>query len=132
MDEKDREILGHLKRNSRTKFVDIAKKMGVSEGRVRQRVNRMIDTGAIKRFTIDCPDAEMEAMVLIKAKTGATRSVAEAAKRVAQRVFEMSGEYDIAALITAPTTDELNTKVDSIRKLNGVLVTNTLVKLIDR
>lgn len=130
MDSRDRQILNYLKENSRMKYVDIAKKMGISEGCVRQRVSRMVNEGTISRFTIECSGNEMEAIVLIKTKTGATKSVVEMAKKTSQKIFELSGEYDVAVNITAASTDELNEKIDTIRKITGVTHTNTLIKLI--
>jgi DNA-binding Lrp family transcriptional regulator len=51
-------------------------------------------------------------------------------KRVAEKVFEVLGDFDIAVSITAANIEELNQKVDDIRKFPHVQNTNTLIRLI--
>jgi len=44
-------------------------------------------------------------------------------------VFECSGDFDLAVRLRADTLDDLNRRVDEIRKLPGVNRTSTLIKL---
>jgi len=130
MDNIDLEILKILKNDARAKFVSIARKVGLTEGAVRRRIKKLKEEGVIKRFTIETM-AEFEGVVLVETEPTITRDVAERMKKIAARVFEVSGDYDIAAFIQAYTMDELNRKIDTIRNLPGVLNTNTLIKLKD-
>ena len=45
-------IINILKKDSSTPFVDVAKRIGVSDATVHQRVRRMIEAGIINKFTI--------------------------------------------------------------------------------
>lgn len=128
MDEIDNKILEILKENPREKYVKIAKKIGLSEGTVRRRIKKMLENGTIKRFTIEL-SLENEGIVLVKTNPIKTKEIIEKIKKVSERIFEVSGDYDIAVLIQANTIDELNKKVDYIRGISGVLNTNTLIKL---
>ncbi|MEM1574686.1 MAG: AsnC family transcriptional regulator [Nitrososphaerota archaeon] len=128
MDEIDNKILEILKENPREKYVKIAKKIGLSEGTVRRRIKKMLENGIIKRFTIEL-SLETEGIVLVKTNPLKTKEIIEKIKKVSERIFEVSGDYDIAVLIQANTIDELNKKVDYIRGISGVLNTNTLIKL---
>ncbi len=128
MDEIDNKILEILKQNPREKYVRIAKKIGLSEGTVRRRIKKMLENGIIKRFTIEL-SLETEGIILVKTNPIKTKEIVEKIKRVSDKVFEVSGDYDIAVLIQASTIDELNKKVDYIRGISGVLNTNTLIKL---
>jgi Lrp/AsnC family transcriptional regulator of lysine biosynthesis len=128
MDEIDNKILEILKQNPREKYVRIAKKIGLSEGTVRRRIKKMLEDGIIKRFTIEL-SLETEGIVLVKTNPIKTKEIVEKIKKVSDKVFEVSGDYDIAVLIQASTIDELNKKVDYIRGISGVLNTNTLIKL---
>ncbi|MEM2929032.1 MAG: Lrp/AsnC family transcriptional regulator [Nitrososphaerota archaeon] len=128
MDEIDNKILEILKENPREKYVKIAKKIGLSEGTIRRRIKKMIENGIIKRFTIEL-SLENEGIVLVKTNPIKTKEIIEKIKKVSERIFEVSGDYDIAVLIQANTIDELNKKVDYIRGISGVLNTNTLIKL---
>ncbi|MEM2110315.1 MAG: Lrp/AsnC family transcriptional regulator [Candidatus Bathyarchaeia archaeon] len=130
MDDIDLKILKILKEDARTKYVDIAKSVGLTEGAVRRRVKRLMHNETIKRFTIETT-AEFEGIVLIETETTRTKDVTMKIRKIATRVFEVSGDYDIAALIQAYTIEELNSKIDEIRKLHGVQNTRTLIKLKD-
>ena len=130
MDQTDLKILSILKENSRTKYVKIAKMIGLTEGAVRRRIKQLKDEGIIKKFTIET-SIEFEGIVLVETKPAKTMEVTQIMKKIADRVFEVSGEYDIAALIQAYTIDELNSKIDAIRRLPSVLNTKTLIKLKD-
>ena len=65
----------------------------------------------------------------MKTNPDETRRVATKIKEISDRVFEVSGDYDVAALIQAQTMEELNKKIDYIRSLPAILNTNTLIKL---
>ena len=52
IDEINLKILDILNKDSSTPFVDIAKRIGVSDGTVHIRVRRMIAAGLINKFTI--------------------------------------------------------------------------------
>lgn len=128
MDEIDVEILGILKRNARTKYVKIAETVGLTEGAVRRRMRELVKQGVIRKFTIETA-VELEGIVLVRTEPTRTGKATTEIRRIADRVFETSGDYDIAALIQAQTMAELNRKIDEIRRLPDVLTTNTLVKL---
>ena len=130
MDDADRKILRILKEDARTKYVRIAELIGLTEGAVRRRVKKLVEEGAIKRFTVETTE-EFEGIVLVETEPTRTGDATEKIKKIATRVFEVSGSYDIAALIQAYTMEELNRKIDEIRNLPQVLNTNTLIKLKD-
>ena len=129
MDDVDVKILDTLKKDSRTKYVEIAKLVGLTEGAIRRRVKRMVDEGAIKKFTVETT-TEVEGIILVRTSPTKTRDVALKMREVSDKVFEVSGDYDVAALIYAHAIEELNKKVDKIRALPAVLNTNTLIKLV--
>jgi len=130
VDQIDLKILDILKQNARAKYVNIAKMVGLTEGAVRRRIKQLKDEGVIRRFTIET-SIEFEGIVLIETEPAKTKDVTQEVKKIADRVFEVSGEYDIAALIHAYTIEELNSKIDEIRRLPWVLNTKTLIKLKD-
>ena len=67
MDELDTKILEVLKRASRTKYVEIAKTVRLTEGAVRRRVKKMLEQGIIEKFTIETK-SEVEAVILVNDK----------------------------------------------------------------
>jgi len=128
MDEIDLKILEILRQDSRTRYVKIASAIGLTEGAIRRRVKNLLEQGVIRRFTVETK-AEVEAIVLVKTDPAQTRSVTLKIREISDKVFEVSGDYDVAALIQAYNIENLNRKVDAIRRLPFVLSTNTLISL---
>ncbi|MFO7792116.1 MAG: Lrp/AsnC family transcriptional regulator [Candidatus Saliniplasma sp.] len=128
MDEIDRDILDILRENSRANYIDIADKVGLTEGAIRKRVKKLKESGVIKRFTIEV-SAEVEGLVIIKSDPAQTKEAAKKVKEHAEKVYELSGEYDIIALIHSYDISDLNEKVDKIRETPGISYTSTLIKL---
>jgi Lrp/AsnC family leucine-responsive transcriptional regulator len=52
MDDTDKEIIEILKQDGRATYSDIGKRVELSEGAVRKRIKALVDSGAIRRFTI--------------------------------------------------------------------------------
>ena len=51
IDETDKSILEILRKNARMPFLEIAKKIGVSESTIRKRVGNMEENGTIKKYS---------------------------------------------------------------------------------
>ena len=127
MDDTDYKIIKILEKDSQTSFVEIAERLVVSEGTIRYRVNRMLRAGNIK-FTVK--HRAVEGLIFIKGKN--IRNIANQLKQFSDNIYEISGEYDIAAIIDAPTINELNKKIDRIRAIRGIVDTNTAISLVKR
>lgn len=133
IDEIDKEIIEILKRNSRTSYTLIAKKLGLSEAAVRKRINKLIKRGIIRRFTIEYTlRNEIKAVVLVK--TLPQVPVFKISKEIASlhgvdHVYEITGEHDILAIIRADNVLALDSIINSIRNIDGVASTNTMIIL---
>lgn len=80
LDNLDVKILAHLRDNSRKSFQEIAKNCLTSVPTVNNRVNRLIELGVIKKFTIDIDTSKLdipESLLLINAKPHAINRIAE-------------------------------------------------------
>ncbi|HWP78773.1 MAG TPA: HTH-type transcriptional regulator LysM [Candidatus Nitrosotenuis sp.] len=134
-DKIDDEILKFLKEDSRESFVDIGKKLKLSESAVRRRVKNLIDNGIIKKFTIEMGEKNAtKAIVLISVESSMDTSKVSARLTKLEgvkTVYEITGQYDIAVIISAPNITEINTSIDSLRKIQGVSDTNTVIILRD-
>jgi len=65
-DKTDETIIEFLRNDSRESYVDIGKKLKLSESAVRRRVKNLVDSGTIKKFTIEVGDQNAtKAIVLI-------------------------------------------------------------------
>jgi Lrp/AsnC family transcriptional regulator, regulator for asnA, asnC and gidA len=134
LDKKDEEILHILQTDSRLAFVDIASKVGLSEAAVRRRVSNLVSTGTIKRFTIevDEPQTATSAITYVSVSPSApTADVSRKLRSVAgvETIYETTGSFDIAAIIKGASISEVNKSVEEIRRLEGVLKTETTIIL---
>jgi len=128
MDEIDEHILRILKEDSRKSYIDIGEEVGLSEGAVRKRIDNLKKSGIIKRFTIET-SAQTEGLVVVKINPQKTTETAKKIKDYAEKVYELSGEWDVVAWLGASDITELNKKVDKIRDIPDVLDTSTLLKM---
>lgn len=129
MDDTDRRILQLLKEDGRATNAEVGSKIGLSEGAVRHRIARMRSEGTILRFTAVTLPLGPEGLVLVRCRPGRTASILDHVRGRATEVFESSGEYDLGAIIECATMEELNRELDSIRALDGVDATLTLIRL---
>jgi len=133
MDETDRKILQLLKENARMTYVDIGRAIGLSEGAVRNRVQALVNSGAIRRFTIEvAPSPELRALIMISVNPSIPTSKVSTAIRklnTLERIYEVTGEYDIVAVVLSPNIEVVNQSIEDIRGIEGVMKTNTMIIL---
>jgi len=129
IDQIDATILDLLRQNARMKNVEIARRVHLTEGGVRVRINKMIKDGIIEKFTICTRGAEISGIVLIKTHLDQTRMIIRRLKEISVNVYETTGEFDVAAEVVAERLEQFNRKVDDIRSFPGVTDTRTLIKL---
>ncbi len=133
VDETDEKIIRILQADSRRAFVDIANEIGLSESAVRRRVKNLVDKTIIKRFTIELGVSDKtSAITLISvASTADTSAVSDQLMNLngVKVVYEITGQYDIAAIIAAPAIADINKCIDNIRKIEGVSDTDTVIIL---
>jgi Lrp/AsnC family transcriptional regulator for asnA, asnC and gidA len=133
VDETDEKIIRILQADSRRAFVDIANEIGLSESAVRRRVKNLVDRTIIKRFTIELGASDKtSAITLISvASTADTSAVSNQLMNLnaVKVVYEITGQYDIAAIIAAPAIADINKCIDDIRKTEGVSDTDTVIIL---
>jgi DNA-binding Lrp family transcriptional regulator len=133
VDETDERIIHILQADSRKAFVEIANEIGLSESAVRRRVKNLVDRMIIKRFTIELGASDKtSAITLISvASTADTSAVSSQLMNLngVKVVYEITGQYDIAAIISAPAIVDINKCIDDIRKIEGVSDTDTVIIL---
>lgn len=132
-DKIDEKIVEYLKDNSRESFVDIGKKLKLSESAVRRRVKNLTDANIISKFTVELGDQNMTSAIVLVSVESSTDTAKVSTKLTAlqgiKTVYEITGQYDITVIITASNIAEINTSIDSLRKIPGVTDTNTVIIL---
>ena len=133
MDEIDSRLLTELKKNARAGNTELAKKLRISEGTVRNRINRLIEVGTIIGFRADVSLKErFAAIVLVKTTAGKpTESIAEEISKINgfDQALEVTGEWDIVLLSSSESAEDFNRFIEKVRKTKGVFETQSLIVL---
>jgi DNA-binding Lrp family transcriptional regulator len=134
LDKTDELILLILRQDSRAAFVDIAAKVGLSEAAVRRRVSNLVKEGTIKRFTIDVDEPQTATSAITYVSVSPSAPTADVSKKLksvkgVETIYETTGSFDIAAIIKGASISEVNKSVEEIRRLDGVLKTETTIIL---
>ncbi len=125
MDETDRKILNILEENGRASYTDIAEEVGVSEGTVRNRVEKLEKEEIIRKFTIEKKETGVSAIVMVKLSTDADIESVFQKLPGDMTVFEVTGEHDLVIEFSRKSPEELNESLDKIRKISDVRETTT-------
>ncbi|HKX81656.1 MAG TPA: HTH-type transcriptional regulator LysM [Nitrososphaera sp.] len=133
VDATDEKIIRILQEDSRKAFVEIAHQIGLSESAVRRRVKNLVDGGMIRKFTIELGASDKTSAITLISVSSSADTSAVSAKLMkldeVEVVYEITGQYDIAAIIAAPAIVQINKCIDDIRKIEGVSDTNTVIIL---
>jgi len=135
MDSLDRQILDVLRRDARTPYTEIAADIGVSEGTVRNRVERLVEDGVIERFTVATHTGNVKAMVEVSVAVDVnTHAVSELMAQwdAVDFVWQVSGEEDIVLIVDAADTQGVNDLITRARELDEVNSTKTRLILDER
>jgi len=117
VDTLDRAILSVLRDSARAAYVDIAKKVGVTERTVRTRMRRMEEDGVIRGYTVR--EAGIGLTALIRLKVGPGTEIGTLAGEFAgwsgvECVFEISGDADLVAVVHVDDTVALRDMLDKM------------------
>ena len=133
MDETDKQIIQILKTDGRAAYNDIGKQIGLSEGAVRKRIKTLTEAGTIRKFTVKIGVTEgAEAIMLVATNPSyPTQEVSKHIREIpnVETLYEVTGEYDIVAVISGMSVAEVNEGIDKIRRGEGIMKTNTMIIL---
>jgi len=131
-DEIDQKIVEILKRDARMPYLEMAKLLRMSEGAIRRRVRKLVESGIIRRFTVEVVQEGSAAVMLVSVNPSMpTSQVSRAMLKIdgVNKVYEVTGEFDIVALLLAKDTQALNACIEKTRMLEGTSRTNTMMVL---
>jgi Lrp/AsnC family transcriptional regulator for asnA, asnC and gidA len=134
LDEMSKAIIEKLQEDGRRSYAGIGKSVGLSEAAVRQRVQRLIDSGVMQIVAVTDPmhlGFARQAMIGIRCVGDASK----VAERLAQLesvdyVVLTAGTFDaIAEVVCSDDSELLDLLNTEIRSVPGVTSTETLVYL---
>ena len=132
-DKIDDKIIEFLRNDARESFVEIGKKLELSESAIRRRVKNLVDGGTIERFTVEMGEANTTSAIVLISVDSSTDTSKVSTKltklKAVKTVYEITGQYDISVIIRASNITEINVCIDELRKIQGVIDTNTVIIL---
>jgi Lrp/AsnC family transcriptional regulator for asnA, asnC and gidA len=134
LDEVSKAIIEQLQQDGRRSYAAIGKVVGLSEAAVRQRVQRLTDSGVMQVVAVTDPlqlGFARQAMVGIRAR-GELETVAEALGELEEvdYVVITAGTYDLLVEVVAESDDHLLELISSkIRTIPNIESTETFMYL---
>ncbi len=135
LDKVDRIILSMLAEDSRKSFVELAKSLHLSETATRNRVKRLVDSGVIKKFTLQLDPSRLGTPIssMISVKIGGEVGPVAASGLVdideITDIYTVTGDYDLVCKIACTSIEDLEKVVEKIRALEFTKETSTFVVL---
>ena len=134
VDATSRAIIEQLQEDGRRAYATIGKAVGLSEAAVRQRVQKLIDSGVLQIVAVTDPTQigfARQAMIAISV-SGAVEAVAAELDKIAEvdYIVITAGSFDLMAEVVVEDDAHLLDLVSSrIRSIPGVLRTETFLYL---
>ena len=133
LDDLSKAIIEQLQEDGRQSYATIAKRVGLSEAAVRQRVQRLLDSGVMQIVAVTDPlqvGFRRQAMIGIRVD-GDLTSVGDALTGMSEvdYVVTTAGSFDLLAEVVCDDDQLLELLTKRIRVLPGVQSTETFVYL---
>jgi Lrp/AsnC family transcriptional regulator for asnA, asnC and gidA len=120
------DLLLALKENSRTPYVELARRFGVSETAIRKRVRKLEQEGVIRKYTIEVDTRkigfDINAIIGVDAKPENYMQVLEKMKKMkdVMCMCSSSGDHMILCECWFKNSSELSDFVKKLKKVEGV------------
>lgn len=135
LDKTDMLILRELQKDGRVSYRTIAENLAISDGTVRVRVGRMMDSGFLKISALIDPFFFKNSILAHIGMQLESRTHLETMKRIAEldgvlSVCNTAGEYDLFVEVFLKSREELNSFLfEVLPNIDGIKNTHTLVYL---
>ena len=127
VDDNDRKIISILSKNARSSLRDIAGVVNLSPSSVRNRMERLVELGVIKKYTLDVDyrklGYEIQVIVLITSKPGSSETLYKTLSQSDKitKVFWTSGPANFICIVRVNDMKELSDfMTGDLEKLEGV------------
>jgi Lrp/AsnC family transcriptional regulator for asnA, asnC and gidA len=133
LDDIDRAIIEHLQHDGRIPYTRVAVAVGLSEAAVRQRVQRMVDSGTLQIVGVTNPlSLGLRRMAMIGVRTsGPTDDIAKTLQAMPDIDYLVvtAGSFDLMCEVVVGDDGQLLDLTNRIRGVDGVVSTETFIYL---
>jgi DNA-binding Lrp family transcriptional regulator len=135
MDDLDHKMVALLRSDARRPVASLAAELGVSRATVRSRIDRLIENGVIRGFTIAVHDHAtrnlVRAVMMIEVEGKAADKVV---KRLhghpeVRKLHSTNGHWDLVAELVAGSLGEFDELLNRVRSIDGIKSTETSILL---
>ncbi len=130
----DRLILAALRDNARASVTELAHTTGVSRTTVKTRLDNLMRSGHIRRFTIETDlddDEVVRAIAMVELQGRMSRDVIRKLRAIPEvdSIYSTSGAWDLVVELRARNLVEFDQVLRHIREVPGVLNSETSLLL---
>lgn len=135
LDQTDRRLIAALKQDGRASVTTLAHLLKVSRSTVQTRLDRLISTGTIQRFTVELDavgsDERVHAIMMVAVEGPRARHVIRALRRLPEitALHTTNGKWDLVGAIETGTLAEFDRVLREVREVQGVLNSETCLLL---
>jgi DNA-binding Lrp family transcriptional regulator len=135
LSDKDEKLIGLLRENARLSVSEIARRLLMSRTAVQMRLQKLERNGIIDGYSLRLSpkflDNRVRALVMIKFPPGNRGGIEKCLSEIPQltTLYAISGAFDLTAVISAQSVQELDEVIDTIGRLDGILETMSSIIL---
>ncbi len=135
MDRIDIELIALLRRDARQPVTSLAAALKISRATVQNRIDRLLQSGAILGFTLRMPapddTSRVRAIALLAVSGERAESVVRALRRVPEvrALHSTNGRWDLVAELDSPSLAVFDQALARIRRIEGIASTETSLLL---
>lgn len=134
-DDLDRRIIAHLRTDGRASLSKLAEALGVARGTVQNRLDRLLETGALLGFTVrvreDYDGLSLRAVMMIEVVGKSTTQVIQRLRGIVEirTLHTTNGTWDLIADVHAATLSDFDRVLREVRMIDGVANSETSLLL---
>ncbi|MDQ7070039.1 MAG: Lrp/AsnC family transcriptional regulator [Rhodobacterales bacterium] len=123
---KDEQLIDLLRENGRLSVSDIARRLAVSRTAAQMRLQKLERNGVIEGYSVKLSPEYLEnrvrALVMMKFPPSKRADIEILLENIPQvtSLYSISGIYDLAAVVSAPSMGVLDVTIDRIGCLEGI------------
>ncbi len=129
LDVLDMKVIQHLTDNSKMTYREIAEDAGVSEATIKNRIDRLIEMGVIKKFTVMLDYHKLgraiKSFIGLKVRPAEMQAIVEHISKHpdVHVLYRTSGDVDLLFEVIFEKMEDLNNFLETELALDGILGT---------
>lgn len=134
-DDLDRRIIAHLRTDGRASLSKLADALGVARGTVQNRLDRLLETGALLGFTArvreDYDGLSIRAVMMIEVVGKSTTQVIQRLRGIVEirTLHTTNGTWDLVADVHSASLSDFDRVLREVRMIDGVANSETSLLL---